>query len=62
MGTGFKHSEEYINIKELTKRFAHSFGLDAVKNRDAIQSLSRWNYASFILPLEFSRHKQLKFP
>ncbi|XP_016837133.1 cohesin subunit SA-1 [Nasonia vitripennis] len=34
-------SEEFTAIKELAKRFALSFGLDAVKNREAITALHR---------------------
>ena len=34
-------SEEFHAIKELAKRFALSFGLDALKNRDAVASLHR---------------------
>ena len=33
--------EEFHAIKELAKRFALSFGLDAVKNREAVASLHR---------------------
>ncbi|XP_066593288.1 cohesin subunit SA-1 isoform X2 [Prorops nasuta] len=34
-----RNSEEFTAIKELAKRFALSFGLDAVKNREAIAAL-----------------------
>ena len=34
-------SEEFHAIKELAKRFALSFGLDALKNRHAVASLHR---------------------
>lgn len=36
-----RNSEEYTSVKELAKRFALSFGLDAVKNREAITALHR---------------------
>ena len=36
-----RNTEEFHSIKELAKRFALSFGLDAVKNRDAVASLHR---------------------
>ncbi|XP_044583822.1 cohesin subunit SA-2 isoform X2 [Cotesia glomerata] len=36
-----KNSEEFTAIKELAKRFALSFGLDAIKNREAITALHR---------------------
>ncbi|XP_014206258.1 cohesin subunit SA-1 isoform X2 [Copidosoma floridanum] len=36
-----RNSEEFMSIKELAKRFALSFGLDAVKNREAITALHR---------------------
>ncbi|CAB0035744.1 unnamed protein product [Trichogramma brassicae] len=36
-----RNSEEFTAIKELAKRFALSFGLDAVKNREAITALHR---------------------
>ena len=34
-------SEEFHAIKELAKRFALSFGLDALKNREAVTGLHR---------------------
>ncbi|KAJ1523651.1 hypothetical protein ONE63_001493 [Megalurothrips usitatus] len=34
-------AEEFTSVKELAKRFALSFGLDAVKNREAITALHR---------------------
>ena len=37
-------SEDFHAIKELAKRFALSFGLDALKNRDAVASLHREGY------------------
>lgn len=36
-----KISQEYTDLKELAKRFALSFGLDAIKNREAIIALHR---------------------
>ena len=36
-----RNTEEFHNIKELAKRFALSWGLDAVKNREAVASLHR---------------------
>ncbi|XP_055322653.1 cohesin subunit SA-1 isoform X2 [Sitodiplosis mosellana] len=36
-----KSSQPFTDLKELAKRFALSFGLDAVKNREAIISLHR---------------------
>lgn len=34
-------SQEFLDIKELAKRFALSFGLDAIKNREAVTALHR---------------------
>lgn len=36
-----KSSQQFTDLKELAKRFALSFGLDAVKNREAIIVLHR---------------------
>lgn len=36
-----KSSQEFLDLKELAKRFALSFGLDAIKNREAIIALHR---------------------
>ncbi|CAH0773701.1 unnamed protein product [Bemisia tabaci] len=36
-----RQNEEFASLKELAKRFALSFGLDAVKNREAITVLHR---------------------
>lgn len=36
-----RQMEEFSSLKELAKRFALSFGLDAVKNREAITALHR---------------------
>ncbi|KAI4493092.1 hypothetical protein M0802_009642 [Mischocyttarus mexicanus] len=45
-----RNSEEFIAIKELAKRFALSFGLDAVKNREAITALHRAGVLFAITP------------
>lgn len=42
-----RNSEEFHSIKELAKRFALSFGLDAVKNREAVASLHREGSVQF---------------
>lgn len=48
-GTGVvnRQDENFISIKELAKRFALSFGLDQMKNRDAVAALHKEgiNYA-----------------
>ncbi|XP_026468495.1 cohesin subunit SA-1-like [Ctenocephalides felis] len=36
-----RNTEEFAELKELAKRFALSFGLDAVKNREAVTALHR---------------------
>lgn len=36
-----KNSQQFADLKELTKRFALSFGLDAIKNREAVIVLHR---------------------
>ncbi|XP_052860606.1 cohesin subunit SA-1 [Anopheles cruzii] len=36
-----RNSQEFLDLKELAKRFALSFGLDAVKNREAITVFHR---------------------
>lgn len=36
-----RSSQEFSDLKELAKRFALSFGLDAVKNREAVTALHR---------------------
>lgn len=41
--------QEFIDLKELAKRFAVSFGLDAVKNREAITALHRAGIAFAVL-------------
>merc|ERR1719308_652533 len=45
-------SEEFHSIKELAKRFALSFGLDALKNREAVASLHREGILVAVNPLE----------
>ncbi|XP_020708068.2 cohesin subunit SA-1 isoform X2 [Athalia rosae] len=45
-----KNSEEFTAIKELAKRFALSFGLDAIKNRIAITALHRAGVLFAITP------------
>ena len=45
-----RNSEEFTAIKELAKRFALSFGLDAVKNREAITALHRAGVLFAITP------------
>ncbi|XP_050514332.1 cohesin subunit SA-1 [Diabrotica virgifera virgifera] len=40
-GKNTRQHEEFFALKELAKRFALSFGLDAVKNREAITALHR---------------------
>lgn len=36
-----RSSQDYLDLKELAKRFALSFGLDAIKNREAVTALHR---------------------
>lgn len=36
-----KNTQTFSDLKELAKRFALSFGLDAIKNREAVISLHR---------------------
>ncbi|XP_042863250.1 cohesin subunit SA-2-like isoform X2 [Penaeus japonicus] len=43
---------DFISLKELAKRFALSFGLDAVKNREAITALHREGILFAVNPLE----------
>ncbi|XP_021930431.1 cohesin subunit SA-2 isoform X2 [Zootermopsis nevadensis] len=49
-----RQSEDFISLKELAKRFALSFGLDAVKNREAITALHREGILFSVNPLENS--------
>jgi len=36
-----RSSQDFVDLKELAKRFALSFGLDAIKNREAVTALHR---------------------
>ena len=36
-----RSSQDFSDLKELAKRFALSFGLDAIKNREAVTGLHR---------------------
>lgn len=36
-----RSSQDFSDLKELAKRFALSFGLDAIKNREAVTALHR---------------------
>ncbi|XP_068205797.1 cohesin subunit SA-2 isoform X2 [Palaemon carinicauda] len=47
-----RQSVDFISLKELAKRFALSFGLDAVKNREAITALHREGILFAVNPLE----------
>lgn len=47
-----RQSEEFVGVKELAKRFALSFGLDALKNREAITALHRDGILFATNPLE----------
>ncbi|GAB6019831.1 hypothetical protein CHUAL_001371 [Chamberlinius hualienensis] len=47
-----RQSESFTSIKELAKRFALSFGLDQVKNRDAVAALHRESIIFALTPLE----------
>merc|ERR1740128_364607 len=47
-----RNGEEFHSIKELAKRFALSFGLDALKNREAVASLHREGILVAVNPLE----------
>lgn len=47
-----RQSSDFISLKELAKRFALSFGLDAVKNREAITALHREGILFAVNPLE----------
>ena len=48
-------SEDFHAIKELAKRFSLSFGLDALKNREAVASLHREGILVAANPLENPR-------
>ncbi|RXG56416.1 Cohesin subunit SA-2, partial [Armadillidium vulgare] len=47
-----KSSDDFLSLKELAKRFALSFGLDAVKNREAVTALHREGILFSVSPLE----------
>jgi len=47
-----RNGEDFHSIKELAKRFALSFGLDAVKNREAVTILHREGILVAVNPLE----------
>jgi len=47
-----RNGEDFHSIKELAKRFALSFGLDAVKNREAVTTLHREGILVAVDPLE----------
>lgn len=40
-GVVSKSSQEFIDLKELAKRFALTFGFDALKNRDSVAAIHR---------------------
>jgi len=54
-GTIERSGEEFHSIKELAKRFSLSFGLDALKNREAVASLHREGILVAANPLENPR-------
>lgn len=45
-----KSLKKFVSLQELAKRFALSFGLDAVKNREAITALHRAGVLFAITP------------
>lgn len=47
-----RSNEEFTALKDLAKRFALSFGLDSIKNRDAITALHREGILFAVNPLE----------
>jgi len=47
-----RQHDDFIALKDLAKRFALSFGLDAIKNRDAITALHREGILLAVNPLE----------
>ena len=47
-----RQTVEFHSLKELAKRFALSFGLDALKNREAVTSLHREGILLAVNPLE----------
>ena len=47
-----RQTVEFHSLKELAKRFALSFGLDALKNREAVTQLHREGVLFAVTPLE----------
>ncbi len=47
-----RNTVEFHSLKELAKRFALSFGLDCLKNRDAVTQLHRESTLFSLHPLE----------
>ncbi len=47
-----RQSQDFLDLKELGKRFALSFGLDAIKNREAVAALHRAGILFAALPHE----------
>jgi cohesin complex subunit SA-1/2 len=47
-----RQSQDFLDLKELGKRFALSFGLDAIKNREAVTALHRAGILFAALPHE----------
>merc|ERR1712110_956591 len=47
-----RNTGEFVHLKELAKRFALSFGLDALKNREAVAGLHREGILVAVNPLE----------
>merc|ERR1712021_315295 len=47
-----RQTVEFHSLKELAKRFALSFGLDALKNREAVTALHREGILVAVNPLE----------
>jgi len=38
-GIVLKSSQEFVDLKELAKRFALTFGFDAIKNRESVAAI-----------------------
>merc|ERR1712198_468424 len=49
---GNRSTVEFHHLKELAKRFALSFGLDALKNREAVAQLHREGILVAVTPME----------
>merc|ERR1712203_324890 len=47
-----RNTSEFVHLKELAKRFALSFGLDALKNREAVAQLHREGILVSVNPVE----------